>query len=210
MKTPRWTACAVIVLGALSLGSGCPTIPKLEDRTVELAVGGSTVLSFDADGSTNVWDETGLYDLANDIDINALLDDAGMSVDKVKDIKLSGISYRVSRAQTGRSIQNGTVTASRTGYMGGAAQTLVSSFNQDVSATTGWISAPVTNAGVDLVNGLLTDILTAAKNHTPVANSVVTYHVTGTSVPQGTATDFTWEIKLDVSIVGEVDVQVLD
>jgi len=210
MNIHRWTALAVIVLAALSLGSGCPTIPKLEDRTVELAAGGSAVLSFDADGSTNTWDETGLYDLANDVDINQLLDNAGIGVDKVKDIKLSGISYRVSRPQAGRSIQGGTVTAARTGYMGGTPQTLVTSFNQDVSATTGWIQAPVTSAGVDLINGLLTDILTAAKNHTPVANSVVTYHVTGTSIPMGTPTDFTWEVKLDVTIVGEVDVQVLD
>ena len=37
MRLHRFLPVALIAFAGLSLGSGCPTMPKLEDRIVELA-----------------------------------------------------------------------------------------------------------------------------------------------------------------------------
>jgi hypothetical protein len=208
MRIHRLLPLAVLALGGLSLGSGCPTIPKIQDRVVELAVGGTTTLDFVADGSTNTWSGTGDYDLA-DIDINSLISGAGIDIQDVKSVTLSAVSYRVSVPDptTGRTITSGSVSATRGG---GSPVTLLSNFQQAADQETPFITAPVSAAGVTMINDLLSDLLTAAKNGGTVPNSSVHYSYNGDSQPVGIPTHFTWQLKLDLSIVGNVKVKVLD
>ena len=209
MKLHRLFPIAVIALAGLSLGSGCPTVPKIEDRVVELALGSSTTLTLPAIGIVNVYDQTGVEDLVADFDLNKALSDAGVDASDLKDIKLAGISYRVTvpDPNAGRTIANATVTARR-GL--GAETALISSFTQNVDAVSGWTTAPLSAAGVTLINGLLTDIMTVAKNGGSVASPTITYHVQGTSNPTGANTTFTWQLRLDLTIVGTVKVKVLN
>ena len=211
MRLHRLFPIAVIALAGLSLGSGCPTVPKIEDRVVELALGASTTLELPAAGIINVYNQTSPPEnLATDINLNQILSDGGINVSDVKAIKLAGISYRVTvpDPSTGRSIDNATVSAQRAGDP--SATPLITGFSQSVSAASTWQTAPLSAAGVTLVNQLLDDILVSAKNGTPLANPTLTYHVLGTSNPQGQTTNFTWQIRLDLSILGTVKVKVLN
>src|SRR5207247_1972702 len=99
----------------LSLGSGCPTFPKLEDRTVELALGGTTTLEFQSASTASThYDISGDYDLSAGIDVDQLLKDAGIDASDVTDIKLTGVSYRVSVPNAGPlTITGGKVTIQR-------------------------------------------------------------------------------------------------
>lgn len=200
---------ALIAAAGLSLGAGCPTVPKIEDRVVELALGATTTLSIPAVGVVNTYDQVGPEDLAVDFNLNKVLDDAGVDTKDLKDIKLAGISYRVTvpDPNTGRSIDNATVTARR-GV--GAETPLITNFSQNVDAVSGWTKAPLDPAGVALINGLLTDIVTAAKANTPVTNSTIIYHVVGESNPPAVTTHFTWELRLDLTILGTIKVKVLN
>ena len=209
MKLQNLFPLALVALAGLTLGSGCPTIPKVEDRIVEMALGASTTLEFQAEGILNTYDDVGIEDLAVDFDLNKALDDAGIDVSDLKDIKLAGVSYRVTvpDPNAGRAISNATVTARRGA---GVETALVTNFNQNVDAVTGWTTAPLDPAGVTLINGLLTDMVTAAKNHTAVPNSAISYHVHGTSTPTDVTTTFTWQLRVDLTIIGTIKVKVLD
>jgi len=178
MKTYRLLPIAVIALAALSMGSGCPTVPSLKDRLVEMALGGSTTLTIVATGVVNTYDEIGTENLTTDVNIKQMLDDAGIDVSQLKDIKLAGISYRVTEPDpiAGRSIDNATVTAGRGAGPGpGTTPTpLITNFSQNVGAATNWTQAPLDPAGVTLINGILTDMIALAKSGTPVTNPVLT------------------------------------
>ena len=209
MRLHRLLPLALIAVAGLTLGSGCPTVPKIEDRVVEMALGATTTLSIPAVGILNSYNQTGVEDLVADIDIHKVLSDAGINAADLKNIKLAGISYRVTvpDPHAGRTINNATVAAHR----GAAGDTpLITNFNQNVDAASSWTTAPLDPAGVTIINGLLTDIVTVAKNGGSVANPVITYHVVGVSNPQGLTTNFTWELRLDLTIVGTIKVKVLN
>lgn len=209
MKMRHIVPLALVAFAGLSLGSGCPTVPKIEDRVVELALGASTTVSLPASGVVNIYSQDAPYDFALDFNLRKTLDDAGIDVADAKDIKLSGISYRVTvpDPNTGRTIANATVSAQRPP---GGTQPLITSFTQKVDAVSGWTKAPLDPAGVTLINGLLTDMLASAKSGVPVVNSAINYHVNGTSTPTDLSTTFTWEIRFDLSIVGTIRVKVLN
>jgi hypothetical protein len=208
MKIQRLLPIAVIALAGLSLGSGCPTFPKLEDRIVELALGGTTTLEFQSASTVSThYDISGDYDLSAGIDVNQLLKDAGIDASDVTDIKLTGVSYRVSVPNAGPlTITGGKVTIQR---QNGSLVDLVnpppSGFTRAVGATTPFITAPLTTAGVTVLNQLLSDILAAVKDGPggpPIPNPLVSYHVVGdaSALPY----DFKWQLKIDITIVGKV------
>src|SRR5438874_13800799 len=96
MRTSRlWQIGALAVVAALTMGSGCPNVPSIKDRVVELAAGASTTARFHAHGSIKAFSQDTTIDLANDIDLAKILDDAGIDASNIKDVKLAGVSYRV-------------------------------------------------------------------------------------------------------------------
>ena len=200
-----------LALSALALVSGCILIPEIVKKIVELALSGSTTVDFVAVGILNTHDARKTIDVEKDLNLLKVLDDAGIRVADLKDIKLLSVSYRVTRpeaATPGREIQNGNVTIER-GSGGGTETPLVSNFNVLVNAATTFQAALLDQAGVALVNALLQDILTKAKGGVPTNPDLrITYHVTGDSVPGNVPTDFDWQLKIEVSIVGTVTVDV--
>jgi len=123
----------------------------------------------------------------------------------VTGIAFSGAQYRVTKAQAGRTITNGNVTAAR-GV--GSPVSLITAFSADAGSLTDWITVPVAAPGVTLIDGVLTDALANVKNGTPIPNPVVSVHVHGDT--QATPADFKYEIKLNITIVGKFKLKVLN
>jgi len=209
MRLNRIWLPGVLVVAASLAGNGCILLPEIKEKIVQLAVGGTTTANFDAAGMINAFDQTTSVDISAEVNLAKILDDAGIDVSKVKDIKVSGISYRVSRPDpdASREIQGGTVTVQRPGVTSSEIQ-VISSFTETVNSVTTYKTAPVSAAGVTLMNGLLADMLTSVQNGTPLANPTIVYHITGISAPTGVTSNFAWEIKVNVSVLGEVTVSV--
>ena len=199
-------ALALVMLTA----QGCLLIPEIEKRVVELAVGGSATQEFVASGELNVHDQRDTVDLATVIDLPQLLDDAGIDISDVEDIKLAGVFYRVTQQDPtpNREIQGGIVTIQR--GLGGTGTLLVDNFNVAVNdpANASFQPGNLASPGVDVVNQLLTDMLTAVKAGLPLPNSILITHVNGASSPANVATNFKYELRMDLSIIGTVHVDV--
>lgn len=212
----KWQTLA-LALPLAVVANGCILIPEIEHRVVELAVGHAVVVPFDATGSLNVLDETKVVDVTGDVDLPRIFEDNGIDASDVKDVRLAGVAYRVVRAESGRTITGGTVEieprptpapAAKIGSRILAFSPLVSSFDGSAENLTGWITVPLNSTGVAVVNGLLSELLTEAKGGAVAPNHFIAYHVQGTSNPTGVESDFTWEFRIQLTIVGTVRVDV--
>ncbi|MGH7731217.1 MAG: hypothetical protein ACRENJ_08215 [Candidatus Eiseniibacteriota bacterium] len=197
----------VVAIGLVN--GGCILIPEIEHRIVELAVGGTTVVEFVSNGTINNHDETSTVNILDGFDLAQILADAGVDVSNVTNIALAGIEYRVTvpDPEASRQIVDGTVTIRR-GL--GLELPLISGFNAGAGAVTGWQVAPLdpSGAAVALINSILNDIRGELPLSPPPDVTTITYHVTGQSVPANIATNFTWELKIKITITGTVQVSV--
>lgn len=205
-KILHWLAVPFVAF--LAIGSHCPLIPEIEERIVELAILGSTTVEFTSEGEINTIDETRVINIRDDFNLEQLLADAGVDVADVKAIKVAGVSYRTTQAELGvpRKIENGNVTIQRAG---GPVTPLVTNFTEFVNEVLSYKTAPLDAAGVAVINSIVADLLNELQGGAP-ANATVTYHLTGDSTPLNEETDFKWEVKVDVSIVGTIKVDVVD
>jgi hypothetical protein len=199
-----WPQLAAVVALAV-LNGGCILIPEMKDRIVELALTGDAVVEFHATGSTGLIDELRTINLRDSVDLAKILADAGVDVNDVTNIALSGVAYRVSVADANPSKQivDGNVTIARGA---GGPQPLVTSFTAGAGAVSSFTTAPLDAAGVGIVNALLTDWLAELKGGA-LANTLITYHATGTTSPAPN-TDFFWQLKITLAVTGKVKVTV--
>lgn len=202
---PQWT----LVLALAALNGGCMLVPEIEDRIVELAVGGSTTVEFVSSGTLNTFDETATMDVLDGLNLGQILADAGIDVADVRRIALSGVEFRVTVADPddSREIVNGTVTLDRNGS---GPLPLISSFVAGAGAVSDWQVAPLdpSGAAVAEINLMLNDILAALPNSPPANLTTVTFHLDGQSIPGNVPTNFTWEAKVNITITGVVKVTV--
>jgi hypothetical protein len=190
--------CAVIV--ALT-GASCPLIPDIEEKVIELAVGGSTTVPFEARGIINDKGQVECFDLADSLDLAEILEDA--DIDSVTAIALAGVAYRVTRADPNpdRTIANTTVLIRR--EPGGSDVPLVVNFEDTAGETYDFRTANLDPAGVAVVNDMLEDLLDAVQNNQPAnVSGCVTWM--GQSLPLSEDTNFDWEIRIDVTITGTI------
>ena len=76
-----------------------------------------------------------------------------------------------------------------------------------VNDVTDWETVvPDDNATAALINGMLDDIIAALRVGATPTDMEVTWTVNGDSTPLDESTDFSWQIKLDIAIVGEFEV----
>lgn len=202
---PTWTLVLVFAV----MNGGCVLVPEIKDRIVELAVGGSTTVEFVSSGTVNSFNETNTVDVLSGLNLAQILADAGIDVSTVSKIALSGIDYRVTVADPdpGREIVGGTVTIARNGS---GALPLISNFNAGAGAVSDWVPAPLDpgGTGVAEINAMLNEILAALPGSPPTTATTVTYHLTGQSLPTLSPTNFTWEMKIKITITGTVTVSV--
>ncbi len=220
MRMPTMLKTLALALPVAFALNSCILIPKIEDRVVELAVGHSIVVPFTASGSTNFENDVKTVDLDGEFDLKSVLDDAGIDASNVKDVKLASVAYRITRPETGRSISNGqvefkTFTSDPGTPTLGAPPTagydqLVSNFSGSAAATTDWIAVPLASGGVDALNTLLGEFLSDVKNGGSSHPRYLVYHVYGASSPAPTPTNFDWEFRLQLSIVGTFKTKVVN
>ena len=76
---------------------------------------------------------------------------------------------------------------------------------------TEWQAAPLDPGGAAVadINAMLNDILNALPGSPPPNLTTVTYHLSGDSWPPLVPTDFTWEVKIKITITGTVSMKVL-
>jgi len=206
MRRFRFWPQMALVLTVAVMNGGCILIPEIKDRLVELAVSGTTSAVFTVQGSSTSVDETTVVDVGADLDLAKVLADAGIDVSQVTHVALSGVSYRILRADpdASREILNGAITIQRAG---GTVENLVSGLSAAPGAVSGYQTVTLDPAGVGVVNQMLDDILAALPG--APANGSATFHLTGeTTSNTGNPTDFDFELKITVSITGKITVSV--
>lgn len=215
MRTARILRRLAIACIAFMTLAQCRLIPSLQHRSVEITVGGSTSVVFVAQGGANyLIDDTTSVAIKREINILQMIENAGMHISDVKDLKLAGVSYRVRKKDSSidRQIRSGRVAIGRgDGPVIQPNTPLVTDFLEGVNFVTTFTPAPLDPAGVALINGLLADLLTEARNPSvPATNTVLMYRLTGGSYPTDEDTDFTWELRVNVTVVGTVNVDVVE
>ncbi|MCA9728549.1 MAG: hypothetical protein KC729_12750 [Candidatus Eisenbacteria bacterium] len=194
---------ALCAVGLALSGASCPLIPSIEEKVIELALGGSTTVPFEARGIINDKGQTECFDLADELDLNQILEDA--DVDSVTGIALAGVAYRVTKADPdpNRTISNTTVTISRDG--GAQDVPLITNFSDTAGSEYDFKTAPLDPQGVALINEMLDDILIAVQNHTQAnVGGCATWN--GQSLPLSENTNFDWEIRIDITITGKISI----
>lgn len=206
MRRFRFWPQMALVLALAVMNGGCLLIPQIKDRIVELAVSGTTTAPFTVNGSATVADETSVVDVGTELDLGNVLSDAGIDVSNVTNIALSGISYRIVRADADptRAVSNGAITIQRGA---GTVENLVTGFSATPGTTSGFTTVTLDPAGVAVLNGMLANILAALPG--TAANTTATFHLTGDMTSTGGApADFDIEVKVTVSITGTISVKV--
>jgi hypothetical protein len=207
-----------LALTALTVQGGCIFWPDVVKRVVELVATGTVCEEIPAVGIINSHNDEGFVDIRGELDIQQVLSDAGIDVSKVDSVAVAGVTYRTTQLDPNdaRTINNGQITVQRGTGTGasfvpvGSAVVLVSGFTQVVNQATTPRTAPVSAAGVQLINTLLQEYLAEAKGGPPISNTVIRYHVTGGSSPSNVATNFRYQICVKVNLKGEVAVDVVE
>jgi|GEM_PF-4263474 len=189
----------IILLAGGALGAGC-----IEDRLIDVVAGGEVTVPLHAQGSTNVFSASYNFDLTGETgaNIQQILSDNGFEEGSATAV-LESVSYRVTSPdpEQTRTI-SGTITIAP---QGGAAVPLVSlgSITVDDPANQNWVSVPLTQDGVTLINHALEDYLL---HNTPAPLTVA---IDGTSAPAG-ITNFDWELLIRLSVAGKKKIQVIN
>jgi hypothetical protein len=210
MHARNWLQPLVLVLIAAVMGNGCLLIPEVQKKTIELAAGGSTTITFPVSGTIQSGSFDKTVDLT-DLDLATVLSDAGIDASDVKDIKLAGVEYRVSVADVaGRQITINNITI-QVGA-GAAKQLVATSFTDDVSSVYGFKLAPIdanSNDAVLEINGLLGNVLENLKGGAPL-NTSLSCTMSAVSIPADASMNFTLQLRLKVSVVGTMEVTVVE
>ena len=199
MKVLRWAGFLVLCVG-LS-GQTC-----LDERCVEMVVGATITASFEARGSENVHNDVAVVDLIDNADIKQVLADNGFEDMVVAYIE--SVFYRVTKRDAGA--PDRTVS----GYVTVDGMNLIEYQSVAINDPTlaDWTPAPLEQAGVDYINGLLLnyfmDIFINGIPDPP--HPIVDFECAGTSEPQGVPTDFDWEVRVKIVLVGENCLEVVD
>lgn len=208
MRRSRFWPQMTLVFALAVMNGGCLLIPQLKDRLVELALSGTSSTTFTVNGSATAADELATVNVSTELDLQTILNDAGIDVSQVTHIGLSGVSYRIVRADAdpSREITGGTITIQR--GIAGAVENLVTGFSAAPGAVSGYQNVTLDAAGVAVVNALLADILEDLKG-TPNPEPSATFHLTGNMTStSGTAADFDVELKVTIGITGTITVSV--
>jgi len=194
MKTHRLIpVAALIALAGMTMGAGCPTVPKLEKRIVEVAAGGSYTQAFDVSGASgSLIDNVTIH--ASDFNLAQIVSDAGLESGDVQGFKLTGVAYRITIADPNPHAINGTIGVDGT--------TLLTLTDQSVSAVTDWQRVDLNPAAVTTVNAYLQAVLDDLNNGTSGAGDL-NLAINGTLSP-GTSSTFSWELKLEFSVKGKL------
>lgn len=210
MRTRSAGARIVGLLGAvILLGVGCFPIPEIKEKIVELVVTSSVSAEFEAQGLINLHEDEVTVALDETLDLEDLLADAGIDVSEVESISFGGAAYEVIEPDpvANRRITGGVVTVQR---QGGVQTDLITNFSAPVVVTGYEENVTMESGGVAVIDEVLQDMLQAVKNHTTPPNAMLTFTVSGTSEPITEPSNFRWGLRLYVSVVGQIEMDLVD
>lgn len=218
MRFSRLQQALALVLVVLTVQGGCVIIPEVKSKIVELVASGTACDTLDAIGILNNHDDTDFFDIKDGINIQEIAEDAGIDLDNVDSVYISGVTYKTTQLdpEPNREIVNGTVTVQRGTIVGGSFVAsgsevpIIENFNVMVNSVTTDQTAPLTAAGIQLIQQLLNECLTEAKGGPDALNTAIQYHVTGVSNPQGIQTNFRWRICVSMNMAAPTEVDVIE
>ena len=182
-------------LGLLILGaSGSGTCTK--DIHSQIVVSVDVTAPFHAQGSTGVYSATKSVDLGADINLPKILSDN--SIDSIKEIDVESVFYDVTTpdAEPTRTVTNSTITVQANSGPVSPLFHLDSVLVDDPAIRDpNWGTAPLETAGVGVLNTALNNLLHGT-------NTQLTFSVGGTSSPTSPATDFWWQARVRLKVIG--------
>lgn len=195
MRALRWVGLLVLCLGLT--GETC-----IEEKGIDLVVGANVTALFEARGSENVYSDDTVVNLTEDADIQQILEDNGFD-DKVLG-RIESAFYRVVKQDAGA--EDRTIS----GQITVDGNTLIEYQSVWVNdpALADWTPVPLTQAGVDYINDRLEEYFQDIFLGNPPTEPVVTFSTSGTSTPMDVDTNFDWEIRLKLTLVGKKYVDV--
>jgi hypothetical protein len=147
-------------------------------------------------------------DIKEDMDVEAALDDADVDPADIDELQVVQVFYKVTRAEAGRTIDNGLLEFTRVNV--GGPFVLASGFSADMGAETDWID--VTDhlqPGINQINNFLSEYLAELKGTgPPVQNTQFMYHVSGNSNPGSTPTNFQWRVKIVIQATTQKEFEI--
>ena len=204
----RTRALAWLGLVALSLpltGGTCT-----EDRTIQVAANAEVTVTYPARDAIGSFEGSWLVNLATEADIGEILKDNGFEGRVVAYIE--GAFVRVTRRDdvAAERTVTGTVAVAENG---GAEFPLITdqSFVVEDPSEAEWRPVPLEEPGVSLIHDALEEYLTDIYEGQPEPTEpVLRFHVSGALEPQGVASDFDWEVRMVVVLIGEREVTIVD
>jgi hypothetical protein len=185
---------------AALLGAGCNL---MEEKALEIVITGETSADFAQNETNASWSKGAIVDVAQEL--RDILEDNGYATDDLVSAHVTSVSYgTVSFDQPHDWQISGAITVE----YDGSTETIVNYASQSVQGALGKkISAPLEQAGVDLINQALDDFIAGAN---PVL--VLTVENGATSpVPSGTdPMIFDWRAWLAVQVIVDESVEVPD
>ncbi|MBD3161387.1 MAG: hypothetical protein GF346_04205 [Candidatus Eisenbacteria bacterium] len=195
LRALRWAGFLVLCLGLT--GETC-----LEEKGIDVVVGANVTALFEARGSENVYNDQTVVNLTEDADIQQILEDNGFDEKVVG--RIESAFYRVVKQDAGapdRTV-SGEITVD--------GNTLIEYQSVWVNdpELADWTAAPLTQEGVDYINQILETYFTDIFLGNVPTDPVVTFSISGTSTPTNVETNFDWEIRVKLTLVGKQYVEV--
>lgn len=220
MRISRLQQVLALALVVLTAEGGCIILPEVKSKIVELVASATACDTLDASGLiNNLYDEKGSFDIKAGVDFQEIADAAGVSLDDIDTVYVSGVTYMVTEPdpEPTREISNGNVTVQRGNLVGttftgvGPVQTIITNFSVVVNTVTTDTTAPVDAAGIQLIEQLVNECLKEAKGTgPPVTNTAIEYTLSGQSLPQDDNTSFMWRICVSLNMPAPTEVDVIE
>jgi hypothetical protein len=195
----RWMPLFGLALLFLSLtGSTCDT----EERDLEIVITVDLTAPFHASGEQNIYSAEATVDVSDSLDLEGIMDDN--DIEEIKQITVEGVFYRVLEPDpTPDRVVSASVFTVR--EPAGPEEDLFEINSAEVNdpELADWQVAPLTAGGVAVLNSALEKV----RQFQP---ATLTFSVTGTSTPVSVPTDFWWEARVRLQVVGVRTIEVID
>lgn len=197
-RTRLLTLCGLAFLFFFVTGESCVE----EERDLEVVATVNLVSLYHAEGENNVYSGETTVSVSDSVDLQQIMEDNGF--DEIKQITIESVHYRVKRTDPN---PDRVVTASRFTVRepAGAEQELfeIASAEIDDPELADWQIAPLTAAGV----GVLNSALERLRLFQP---ATLTFRVEGTSAPVSVPTDFLWQARVRLQVIGVRTITVIE
>jgi hypothetical protein len=171
------------------------------DRFVDVAVTVDLIAEVHAIGSDNTFSGSKTVSIGDEVDINQIIEDNGLEEIDTLTVQSAFVRTIVKDPAADRQV-SGSVTI-RQG--GGPDASLISYTAADVNSVEyeDWVAVPLQTAGVTVLNSALQNLIDSG-------TASATFTTSGTSTPIDTPTNFTWEVKLRLNVVGTKKITIFE